>query len=1289
MKKKRSKRLLSLLLSLTMLLTLTVTPMYAADTDDSTTEAITVESTDEITGLMETASMEETQVTEEALTVDYVIEDEVNSEEENGIMLLSVEADEETAESFVAKIGSTTYSTLTAAINAAGEGDTIVLGSDVTETIGISSGKDVTIDLAGHTISSATDSTTRLITMRGGKLTITDSADGGTITSGVGDAVILIAGGTLVVNGGTISATGSIPAIVNAWQSGNYAEEASTVIVNGGTVTAAGAPAIRNNAAGCSITVNGGEIVGYSDSTGYYIVDSVSEANSGSVVITGGYFTTNDTSASQILFYQKNSGNIVISGGYFNNAISWINSAMRATGYSNTELDTAVTYNDVEYKYTVATSTVLYGTISDDGDVTYLGSAATPQKAVNALKSASVSDTMYIELAADVSSTVDVGTGSGTSVVLELNGYDIVGGDSAAIVVQDGVILTVRDSEGTSEISSDYSNGTIRNRGGVLNIEGGIYTNTSGCVLQNNGSNDATDTTYITTIYGGTFTGTFSVVKGSVTAYAGITDNSSATTYYATLEEAVSAAEDEDTVTLYSDVEVDSAVIVSGKSITLDLNGCTVSRGTCTYTYLIGVVSGASLTVQDTSSNADGKIDATFVLDGTTYASYGILTNGSLIVTSGTVTGYRGIVVSGDSASLSLNGGTVNGGYYGVYQSGGTVTVSGGTVSGTRAIYGNAGTLKVSGGTVTGSQMGLSIGGTLTANISDDAVVTTSESSSTTWAVYLWQDSYTGTTTISGGTIGGEYTKYGVTAYGGTADVTGGTITATGAAFIVAAVGTIGTISGDNTVITAEYAAEAFSGASLTINGGKLTATGDDSCGVYVGEGYAENYTTLTITGGEITANSIGVCTNGSQNYTKIVMSGGTITAPYGMYLPAMNSTTEITGGTITASATAIEIRAGELTVSGGQISSTSETFSYTSNGSGTTVIGAGIAISQHSTNQTVKVTITGGTISGIYGVFEVNTYSTSTSDVSLSISGDSTSVSGTAKAVYSVSLSGDVEGLVEGVTTYPSSVTTVDISGGTYSTEVDPEYCADGYTPDATTTESGTTYGVTKFYLGISENTTNVPATIMSEEKGIMYVKVSASNISSNYSTSAYPTTERTWTSTDSSDSGNYIFAGWYSYDSGTYSPMTSFPTTDAYAKFVEANTMSIKGVVMKSVTSGDAEGTKYWRIVTGLDSLNYDYIGFEVYMGNNEQMTTISGYYWIDYTATTANRKFVASEFGTCSKYISVCLVSEADSATSCQVRSCWTTLDGTTVYGAWYNCDYTDGTYELNVVEVSANE
>ncbi len=181
-----------------------------------------------------------------------------------------------------------------------------------------------------------------------------------------------------------------------------------------------------------------------------------------------------------------------------------------------------------------------------------------------------------------------------------------------------------------------------------------------------------------------------------------------------------------------------------------------------------------------------------------------------------------------------------------------------------------------------------------------------------------------------------------------------------------------------------------------------------------------------------------------------------------------MNGETNNSGGEIIAATTGSEIRAGVLNVSGGTITSTCDSIAYTSNGSGTTVSGAGIAISQHTTDQTVEVNITGGTISGYYGVFEVNTVTTNTSADTVNVSEEDstttiTATSDSGAAVYSVTTSGEVDGKDEDTTVKTpdteseTSTTTVTVSSGTYNTDVS-DYTAEGVT---VVTSSDGTYSV------------------------------------------------------------------------------------------------------------------------------------------------------------------------------------------------------------------------------------
>ncbi len=88
-----------------------------------------------------------------------------------------------------------------------------------------------------------------------------------------------------------------------------------------------------------------------------------------------------------------------------------------------------------------------------------------------------------------------------------------------------------------------------------------------------------------------------------------------------------------------------------------------------------------------------------------------------------------------------------------------------------------------------------------------------------------------------------------------------------------------------------------------------------------------------------------------------------------------------------------IEIRAGSLTVTGGQIVATHDSYSVAANGSGTTTNGAAIAVAQHTTKLPIAVKITGGTFTGQVAFSEANPQNNSLADIaklSATISGGS-----------------------------------------------------------------------------------------------------------------------------------------------------------------------------------------------------------------------------------------------------------------------------------------------------------
>ncbi|MCR5611626.1 MAG: InlB B-repeat-containing protein [Clostridiales bacterium] len=142
-----------------------------------------------------------------------------------------------------------------------------------------------------------------------------------------------------------------------------------------------------------------------------------------------------------------------------------------------------------------------------------------------------------------------------------------------------------------------------------------------------------------------------------------------------------------------------------------------------------------------------------------------------------------------------------------------------------------------------------------------------------------------------------------------------------------------------------------------------------------------------TIIGGD----DFAVATNGSstKNATITIHDGAVLTSDVtAMYLPGnVGLVVTIEDGTAITGSTGIEIRAGKLDIQGGTITATGA-FSEAQNGSGTTVTGAAVAISQHTTNLPIEVTVSGGTLIGEKALYEVDLQDETTDGVTISVTG-------------------------------------------------------------------------------------------------------------------------------------------------------------------------------------------------------------------------------------------------------------------------------------------------------------
>ena len=150
-----------------------------------------------------------------------------------------------------------------------------------------------------------------------------------------------------------------------------------------------------------------------------------------------------------------------------------------------------------------------------------------------------------------------------------------------------------------------------------------------------------------------------------------------------------------------------------------------------------------------------------------------------------------------------------------------------------------------------------------------------------------------------------------------------------------------------------------------------------------------------------------------------------------------------IFGGTITGGYAGMEIRAGKLNISGGEISTDATPVSVTPNGNGSTTKGATVAIAQHTSKLPLEVKISGGKFKGFTAFYQANPEGNeqeAVDKVKLSITGGdfTTTNDGTTKAVV-----------------YSENKEKF-ITGGTYNADLEDEYLGDNF--DVSTDANGKT---------------------------------------------------------------------------------------------------------------------------------------------------------------------------------------------------------------------------------------
>ena len=236
-----------------------------------------------------------------------------------------------------------------------------------------------------------------------------------------------------------------------------------------------------------------------------------------------------------------------------------------------------------------------------------------------------------------------------------------------------------------------------------------------------------------------------------------------------------------------------------------------------------------------------------------------------------------------------------------------------------------------------------------------------------------------------------------------------------------------GKVIGDYTVFAGKV-----TGATINVNGGSI----EGNYGITAYGTGTLNDVIINVTGGEIKSTSqAAISTNGGSDKggVNLTVTGGRIISEdgLGIYLPGINGKTTVTNGTITGK-TAIELRAGDLIVSGGSITGTGHPVSVNPNGSGSTTDGVGISVAQHTTKRNTSLTISGGTISGFSAIYESNPQNNNADDlakVTLNITGGNfAAINGGTLSVYSEDKTGFISGGY--FTTDPSNYCAENLTG-------------------------------------------------------------------------------------------------------------------------------------------------------------------------------------------------------------------------------------------------------------------
>ena len=579
---------------------------------------------------------------------------------------------------YVAEIGSQGYESLTEAVAAAQDGQTVTLLADAAEDVVIS--KSITLDLGGKTLTN-TNAGNATISVKSGTVTVKNgNVVGGndyynieakkdanltltdvTATAGNTGSSMIDNYGTLTITSGTYN--GGLDTVKN--------EPSAKLTITGGTFTltkgtSKGFTGVVFNYG--ELTISGGEFIQSDKSAPYGQAQVIHTDKSGSAapstVITGGTFKNLCTKSTAWTVRATNAaaGATKVSGGAFNKSIS---EAYCAEGFIPTK-NSDGTYGVKEGQYVAKVGSKKYETLADAIRLAAKGGTVTLLADVEQNTQLTINKSITLDLnGKTIKNTVDIWGDTANAILSITNGAKVTITGNGTIDAKENDCYTINVAKGdlTIENGTFYGNvSVVQVEEGTLSVKGGTFDlhqkwEGSSKYLFNCIDSEFTSGNAKVAISGGTFVGFDPNVSpeqkvdgktpsfaapgvgitknenGSFTAVDGMTaqildKDGNSVKAYNTLAEAVAAAEDGQTVRLLADV-AESSIKVNA-NITIDLNKMTVTGSFVTY---------GEVTIQN------GTID---VPDGKTNYAYGKLTLADVDIT--------GKAVNSSLLSVNYNG---------------------------------------------------------------------------------------------------------------------------------------------------------------------------------------------------------------------------------------------------------------------------------------------------------------------------------------------------------------------------------------------------------------------------------------------------------------------------------------------------------------------------------------------------------------------------------------------------------------------------------------------------------